>query len=55
MVCMQVAPEKLITMFSLAQVAEMIVAFEDATIYAASDECEDAIGEDAPTVRPGKL
>lgn len=37
-------------MFSLAQVAEMIVAFEDATLY--QGETERATGSDADTIRP---
>jgi hypothetical protein len=48
---MPVAPEQLITQFSLAQVAEMIIAWEDAQHETTSDELA-VDSSDAPTVRP---
>lgn len=50
---MPVAPEKLLMMFSLTQVAEMVIAHEDVTVYG-REPAEDhgAIGEDTVTVRP---
>lgn len=54
---MPVAPEKLIATFSLSQVLEMVVAFEDATLGLDSHAGESykPKADDAATVRPGKV